>query len=148
LPGSSVLHLISLFSSYLASSQFHIPSEPSLNRGCSAGSAIPRQSSGAAGRWKLSVGRAEERRAREAARGRNEAIVEFVEYSRTLKASCQALNGVVQRRQWRLVNRDFLGWRHLSDQRVQSVRSRQPFLSLSVIELHLHTYECLDVALR
>ena len=43
--------------------------DPSLSRGCSAGSANPRRNSGAAGRCTLSAGRAEERRAREAARG-------------------------------------------------------------------------------
>lgn len=55
------------------------PTDPNLNRGCSAGSASPRRSSGAVGRWKVNVGRAEERRAREAARGREEAIVGMLE---------------------------------------------------------------------
>jgi hypothetical protein len=64
----SVRHSLSSRSSY-------IPTDPSLNRGCSAGSVSPRLNRGAAGRWKLSVGRAAERRAREAARGRNEAIL-------------------------------------------------------------------------
>lgn len=53
-----------------------IPTEPSLNRGCSAGTASPRRSSGAAaGRWKLNTGRAPARRAREAARGTKDAAI-------------------------------------------------------------------------
>lgn len=52
-----------------------IPMDPSLNRGCSAGREIPRRSEGRAGRWKFTVGRAAERRAREAARGKKDAIV-------------------------------------------------------------------------
>lgn len=52
-----------------------VPMDPSLRRGCSAGIAYPRRSSGVTGRCARSTGRADERRAREAARGRNEAIV-------------------------------------------------------------------------
>lgn len=52
-----------------------VPIDPSLRRGCSAGSAYPRLSSGVIGRCARSTGRAEECRAREAARGKNEAIV-------------------------------------------------------------------------
>jgi hypothetical protein len=61
------------------SSIYFAPVEPSLKRGCSAGSARPRRSSGAAlGCWRRSVGRAAERRAREAARGRKEAILQYM----------------------------------------------------------------------
>lgn len=56
-------------------STLNIPIEPNLSLGCSAGSAIPRRSSGVAGRWNCNAGRAEERRAREAARGKKEAIL-------------------------------------------------------------------------
>ena len=59
--------------------------DPNLNRGCSAGSAIPRRSSGAAGRCTRRAGRAEARRAREAARGKNEAIVRFQNTIRYLR---------------------------------------------------------------
>ena len=59
--------------------KINIPIDPNLNLGCSAGSVIPRRSGGAAaaavGRWMRSVGRAEQRRAREAARGRKKDIV-------------------------------------------------------------------------
>lgn len=53
-----------------------LPSEPNLKRGCSLSVASPRRSNGAkAGRWTLNAGRTEQRRAREAARGKNEAIL-------------------------------------------------------------------------
>lgn len=55
------------------------PREPSLSRGCSAGTARPRRSSGMAGRWKLSAGRAKERKARGAVRERNEAMLILLE---------------------------------------------------------------------
>jgi len=58
--------------------QYYVPTDPNLNRGCSAGSASPRRNSGVAGRWKLRVGRAAERSAREAARGKNKDILQVV----------------------------------------------------------------------
>lgn len=68
--------------------------DPSLSRGCSAGSANPRRNSGAAGRCTLSAGRAEERRAREAARGKKEAIVKFVRAIRCLRCALELWCGV------------------------------------------------------
>lgn len=68
-----------------------IPVDPSLRRGCSAGSAYPRRRSGATGRCTRNAGRAEQRRAREAARGRNEAIAKIVEYDEMLDVSFQLL---------------------------------------------------------
>jgi len=78
--------------------------DPSLSRGCSVGSAIPRRSSGAAGRCTRRAGRAEARRAREAARGKNEAIVRFSEYDQVSKMCSGALEGS-SRQQRRLVKR-------------------------------------------
>jgi hypothetical protein len=64
--------------------------EPNLSRGCSAGSARPRRSSGVAlGRWKLSAGRGVDRRAREAARGRKVAIAEG-------QTKCVAVSGCLE----------------------------------------------------
>lgn len=65
--------------------------DPSLRRGCSAGSAYPRRTSGVTGRCTRNTGRAEERRAREAARGRNEAIVMIAEFNETPNMSFVAL---------------------------------------------------------
>jgi hypothetical protein len=85
-----------------------IPMDPSLSRGCSAGSASPRRNSGAAGRCTLRAGRAEERRAREAARGKNEAIVKFAECNQVPEVFSEALV-LCLRRRCKLVIRGLFG---------------------------------------